>query len=288
MHLQWLWLLLPILVGVAVLLATVRGRVRHVSNEPQCGKCGYNVTGLPGTVCPECGSDLATVGIRWPGAPVPYSRLVRGIGWTLFVILAVWFPMLVLFTVLEPSLPKVCDWTQSRHLEWPASDGYDSIQLDVRVHAVAWTKGPTPQSVVITLLHKGGGRQQATITRKNGAAWDEARLVGWMREGGVSGDDRELHNEARVVVAHVDELLATPMDAGSSHTFSSSGGRGADPSYVFASYATSDSGTVHPPGGYALVPSLLAFMIWVLGLRRLLRRPGGITQPKARNLPETR
>ena len=29
-----------------------------------CGRCGYNVRGLPSDVCPECGGDLAVVGTR--------------------------------------------------------------------------------------------------------------------------------------------------------------------------------------------------------------------------------
>ena len=30
--------------------------------ELGCGKCGYNVRGLPSSTCPECGSDLELVG----------------------------------------------------------------------------------------------------------------------------------------------------------------------------------------------------------------------------------
>ena len=34
--------------------------------EPGCGRCGYAVRGLPGATCPECGADLAVVGILQP------------------------------------------------------------------------------------------------------------------------------------------------------------------------------------------------------------------------------
>jgi hypothetical protein len=34
-----------------------------------CGRCGYDVRGLPTFACPECGSDLREVGIVAPGSP---------------------------------------------------------------------------------------------------------------------------------------------------------------------------------------------------------------------------
>jgi predicted Zn-ribbon and HTH transcriptional regulator len=32
---------------------------------PECANCGYNVHGLPGSRCPECGSQLRAVGLVW-------------------------------------------------------------------------------------------------------------------------------------------------------------------------------------------------------------------------------
>ena len=49
-----------------------------------CGRCGYDVRGLPGHVCPECGGDLREVGV-YAKRPVP--RWV----W-LCVFSAVWLP----------------------------------------------------------------------------------------------------------------------------------------------------------------------------------------------------
>ena len=34
-----------------------------------CGKCGYDVRGLPEAVCPECGGDLKAVGVATPDEP---------------------------------------------------------------------------------------------------------------------------------------------------------------------------------------------------------------------------
>src|SRR5690606_12021706 len=57
-------------------------------NSPAaCGSCGYDLTGLPGTTCPECGSDLELVGRlspqfhRWAAVPVTARLIV----WTVAV-----------------------------------------------------------------------------------------------------------------------------------------------------------------------------------------------------------
>lgn len=54
--LSWLILVVTLMVFLALVLR------RRVS-APVCGKCSYEVRGLPSFVCPECGSDLREVGI---------------------------------------------------------------------------------------------------------------------------------------------------------------------------------------------------------------------------------
>jgi rRNA maturation endonuclease Nob1 len=62
-----LWMVITAVVGVVV-KAILRGAeadgVRALAPEPRCGACGYIVKGLPGRVCPECGSDLRVVGVE--------------------------------------------------------------------------------------------------------------------------------------------------------------------------------------------------------------------------------
>ena len=81
--------------ALLVLLAWLGGRRRRLSpkqlaagrHPAACGSCGYDLTGLPGNTCPECGSDLELVGrlspqfYRWAAVPVT----ARVIVWTVAV-----------------------------------------------------------------------------------------------------------------------------------------------------------------------------------------------------------
>lgn len=40
-----------------------------------CGRCGYDVRGLPSTICPECGNDLCTIGVHDASRP-PATELL--------------------------------------------------------------------------------------------------------------------------------------------------------------------------------------------------------------------
>ena len=70
------WLACAGIAGLLVVLAWAGGRRRRVrvkdltadeSLVNHCGNCGYDLTGLAGGVCPECGSDLTLVGRVAPG-----------------------------------------------------------------------------------------------------------------------------------------------------------------------------------------------------------------------------
>ena len=98
------WFFWPVYVALAwlvVQLAYEGSRWRRLNptvvpdpgDEARCGKCGYDVRGLPGSICPECGSDLDEVGRvapsygRWQKVP----RVLRGFVF-LLVCLAVALP----------------------------------------------------------------------------------------------------------------------------------------------------------------------------------------------------
>lgn len=55
-------LIAPLLVLITI-WAIIVARRRKVA-QPQCGRCGYPVKGLPTFICPECGGDLREWGIR--------------------------------------------------------------------------------------------------------------------------------------------------------------------------------------------------------------------------------
>jgi hypothetical protein len=84
-------------VGAAALVAYALGvllflRHQHraaTADEASCGVCGYPRRGLPGPVCPECGSDVNIVGLRrptWWNRRSPLSRRAMLVtAWTLAI-----------------------------------------------------------------------------------------------------------------------------------------------------------------------------------------------------------
>ena len=100
----WFWTVY-VLVGVGLIfLAWYGGRRRRLTPREiesakagdviVCARCGYDVRGLPGAICPECGSDLDEVGrstptaLRWQRLPA----VARVIGWTMAVVAAAALP----------------------------------------------------------------------------------------------------------------------------------------------------------------------------------------------------
>lgn len=65
-----------VLVVLASVVVVLLFRHRRVT-RPECGACRYPVEGLTGWRCPECGSDLRSVGIAAPGMFTP-RRAARG------------------------------------------------------------------------------------------------------------------------------------------------------------------------------------------------------------------
>lgn len=68
--------------ALAVALVGFWRRRRDRSDKPvrSCGRCGYDVRGLTTFVCPECGSDLRTVGVVAGVPPHPMILLAAGVG----------------------------------------------------------------------------------------------------------------------------------------------------------------------------------------------------------------
>ena len=90
------WLATTAIAALLVVLAWAGSRRRRVRVKEltageklvnHCGNCGYDLTGLAGDVCPECGSDLTLVGRvapgfkRWQAVPVTARTVI----WTVAV-----------------------------------------------------------------------------------------------------------------------------------------------------------------------------------------------------------
>jgi len=94
--------LIPLLVFAAVLAALAVWRrwagLMPLPDGPRCGRCGYNVTGLPSSICPECGSDLRAVGTA---TPRPRWTPGRGLCLFLWTALVLWLAIWSLETVEE-------------------------------------------------------------------------------------------------------------------------------------------------------------------------------------------
>jgi predicted RNA-binding Zn-ribbon protein involved in translation (DUF1610 family) len=71
------------------LLWVVQRRAVNRTGATVCGSCGYNLQGLSGHTCPECGGDLRRRdGILRPGWPYPTERLARLVQWTILLPIA--------------------------------------------------------------------------------------------------------------------------------------------------------------------------------------------------------
>ncbi|MDB5321315.1 MAG: Adenylate cyclase [Phycisphaerales bacterium] len=130
----WEWIALGVMVLAALLLAAalvgfaIRQRGLAGRAEASCGRCGYDVRGLPTFFCPECGSDLREVGIS-SGSPRRVMGLLilaivasrrRMLVWTLAVVA---MTLLVMFGALAMVIRYNVEPVAEVTLE-PASKAY--------------------------------------------------------------------------------------------------------------------------------------------------------------------
>jgi class 3 adenylate cyclase len=156
----WEWIALAVLVlavllfGGALVGFALRRRNQVGTADRACGRCGYDVRGLPSFFCPECGSDLREVGIT-SGAPpsvmgllilaIAASRM-RMLAWSLVIVgvtLAVVFGALAL--VLNYNVEPVAEVT----LE-PASKAYrvTAVSSGKVRRASGWLDARKPDKIV--------------------------------------------------------------------------------------------------------------------------------------------
>ena len=106
--------------------------------EPGCGRCGYPVRGLAGTVCPECGADRRVVGVMDP------NRTPRALG--TLGLLASWAAVLLFLAwvgndALLPLTPRRLS-NQRDYALWPASREYEYLQVRRIGYGWGWNTRP--------------------------------------------------------------------------------------------------------------------------------------------------
>ena len=121
---------LAIVVAAALLFRwlLIRSAGRVVS-EDRCATCGYIVIGLPGIICPECGSNLAFVGaIIWRGARAPMERGLRVFLWSV----GFWVGYWGISAAWLNGLPEVWIVETDYQFRNPKSGAYDNVRFDYK------------------------------------------------------------------------------------------------------------------------------------------------------------
>ncbi len=251
-------LLLAILAGAA--LGTILMRHRQRLEGPVCGRCGYRVTGLPGWICPECGSDFREVGIRAPGMYGPMPLLWKGIGWTLIIVLVA----VSTLTIAPRQMPQVYTETRSTNLPKPSSKAYKGV--DVETFGCGYRQPTAPEKLSFRLNTLGSASQPANSIAmqislpdftckhegRNEATLGELtpqRILDWMADSGIDIQGPHVRTEA-------DELLRLANQFRKGRNL---GDAGMPPTRAMSAGA-------HPPAW--TVPTLIAvwLVVWAVGL----------------------
>lgn len=181
--------------------------------QPSCANCRYAVVGLPGHICPECGSDLRVVGILQPGSIRPMGRL----GW-----LIVWTCLLPLpaFIVSSVLIARVQPWTvtsQRLTLGMPGSRAFLSLQMiSPSTGAMPATAGP--QDLLVTLNALDGSKHDLLVSARNDlVTWTDLAgtsirhegpltkevLTDWMKSLGIDAESDAVSYEIGQIVQNL-------------------------------------------------------------------------------------
>jgi len=166
---------------IAAILLTIGFLVwqikRRRARQPGvCAKCGYNVTGLPTFICPECGSDLREVGINQSagsaGRPSRESMILA-------LQLSAWTILYgVLYGMLGAhSYPKTPAALAARNIEYGMIDAY-------------WWPYEGRSTHSVMLKPDSGAYDSVMITEARQAkfkGWRNTSIINWTGNGPAAG-----------------------------------------------------------------------------------------------------
>lgn len=240
----------------------MRPRRAATDDEPRCGGCGYIVFGLPGPICPECGSDLRLVPVVHGKRPLRGPPLA--LLWTGFVFLTVFVPGCVIYEQwVRPHLPSHYEFRVAWTFYQPFSERYRAIYL--------WGDGegygaPRAAHLGLSLTRAGNDVRAMTVepgrlgyrytvtpgeTVVQGRRLDEEAIMNWFADAGIRPTE-DVRNEARVVMAAIhavnepDSRLKYPSLAG-----------------TFRSGGSGDMWSDQEPLGYDFPVPAVAILVWL-------------------------
>lgn len=196
------WMVSGLAAVALICLWIWRKRWAKRADGPTCGRCGYDVRGLPSSICPECGSDLKTVGIVEPGMAGRMTVGLRVLYWTLLV------------AIISPGVV----WLGMRYGPAYRHDeaAYEMVPKSGAVSKVFisyWGKGvgttapvevvkcmfdPPNKITVILEVYKGGKTcsYQDQNWQRVPKPFDESAVLAAMRTGAVDTSPEQVKTEA--------------------------------------------------------------------------------------------
>lgn len=214
--------LLLIVVAVVVLRYLLTPRI----TAPLCGRCRYDVTGLPSDVCPECGANLHEVGILKPGSVKPMGRVMRLALWTISVAAVA---VIVTPPILR-SVPPLNQTTLQHTLAMPGSRLYKSVVIDA---IRSWRSDSQTASVELNVtlrrlddqnfeMQVFPERNQCNFKDSKGETIREdlpiedadaaaQAVTAWLNASGIAATGGELKPEAKQIAKEIKESIVPPQ-----------------------------------------------------------------------------
>ena len=240
-----------------------------------CGRCGYSVFGLTTLTCPECGSDLRTVGILTPNNPDRSGRhfFVQAVIFTAVFAVAAFS----LAALLMELLPKPLVHTRQTQLIKPASGRYASVRLSTETDGFPEV-GLTPSPVRFELEPSPPSPPTAAAppsmmvpVASDPSLVSSAVVLAWMKSCGVDVTDPKVQVEARYI-AVAGRAMGRRQPVVPEGNFGSTSSGTAPWGSGFDSVSTRESVATTLHEAVPLTVGAVAMAIWIGGLMAMRPR----------------